>query len=76
MCRHGWFHIEERRSKVITKLKRWLFTLTYVVTIYDISYQSERPKEVTVDIQIFAELELNVPADNEDSTLVISNSVL
>ena len=37
----------------------------YLLFVIDVSHQSERLTEYTVDIQIRAEFERNVPANNE-----------
>ena len=48
----------------------------YPLFVIDVSRQSERLKESTVDIQIRAEFERNVPANTEAFALVISDRIL
>ncbi|CAG2239647.1 unnamed protein product [Mytilus edulis] len=48
----------------------------YPLFVIDVSHQSERLKESTVDIQIRAEFARNVPANTEASALIISDRIL
>ena len=48
----------------------------YPIFVIDVSHQSERLKESTVDIQIRAEFERNVAANTEAFALVISDRIL
>ncbi|CAG2198945.1 unnamed protein product [Mytilus edulis] len=48
----------------------------YPLFVIDVSHQSERLKESTVDIQIRAEFARNVPANTEAFALVISDRIL
>ena len=48
----------------------------YPLFVIDVSHQSERLKESTVDIQIRAEFERNVPANTQAFALVISDRIL
>ena len=48
----------------------------YPLFVIDVSYQSERLKESTVDIHIRAEFECNVAANTEEFALVISDRIL
>ena len=48
----------------------------YPLFVIDVSHQSERLKESTVDIQIRAEFARNVPATTEAFALVISDRIL
>ena len=48
----------------------------YPLFVIDVSHQSERLKESTVDIQIRAEFERNVPAATEAFALIISDRIL
>ena len=48
----------------------------YTLFVIDVSHQSERLKESTVDIQIRAEFARNVPANTEAFALVIFDRIL
>ncbi|CAG2185265.1 unnamed protein product [Mytilus edulis] len=48
----------------------------YTLFVIDVSHQSERLKESTVDIQIRAEFARNVPSNTEAFALVISDRIL
>ena len=48
----------------------------YTLFVIDVSHQSERLKESTVDIQIRAEFAGIVPANTEAFALVISDRIL
>lgn len=48
----------------------------YPLFVIDVSHQSERLKESTVDIQIRADFERNVPADTQAFALIISDRIL
>lgn len=48
----------------------------YPLFVIDVSHQSERLKESTVDIQVRAEFERNVPANTQAFALVISDRIL
>ena len=52
------------------------FVDLYPLFVIDVSHQSERLKESTVDIQIRAEFSRNVPANTEAFALVISDRIL
>ena len=48
----------------------------YPLFVIDVSHQSERLKESTVDIQIRADFERNVPANTQAFALIISDRIL
>ena len=48
----------------------------YLIFVFDVSRQSERLNVSTVDIQILAEFDRAVAADNEAFALIISDRLL
>lgn len=52
------------------------FINLYPLFVIDVSQQSERLKESTVDIQIRAKFSRNVPANTEEFALVIFDKIL